>query len=78
MEAVDGAAYELGLTLPTKPEQIIEPGRRRRPWSLSYNLEEGMVFLGPKGEHAALIVQQRETMPEGVRTTWTSNGVTLR
>ncbi|MCH9688634.1 MAG: hypothetical protein K0V04_44795 [Deltaproteobacteria bacterium] len=59
-------------------EVVVERGRRRRPWTLGYGLDEGMVFVGPKGRHAAIMVAKREVMPEGVRTTWMFSGVTLR
>ncbi|MCH9684521.1 MAG: hypothetical protein K0V04_24005, partial [Deltaproteobacteria bacterium] len=78
MEAVDGAAFELRVTAPGRDETIVEPGTRRRPWTLGYDLAEGMVFVAPGGNYAALMVAQHQVMPEGVRTTWMSSGVTLR
>ena len=70
--------YVLRMTLPGAAEVTVEPGKRRRPWTIDYGLDEGMVFVGPKGEHAALMVAQRQVMAEGVRTTWMANGVSLR
>lgn len=88
MEAADGAAYELRMTLPGASPQgaegdeggetVIERGRRRRPWVLRYSLDQGMVFIGPEGRYAAILVAVHEVMPEGVRTTWMANGVALR
>lgn len=78
MEAADGAAFVLKIKQPGMSEVVVENGRRRRPWTLSYDLDEGMVFVGPKGRHAAIMVAQRQTMPEGIRTTWMSSGITLR
>ncbi|MEM9454820.1 MAG: hypothetical protein AAGF11_11620 [Myxococcota bacterium] len=78
MEAADGAAFVLKVKQPGMSEVVVENGRRRRPWTLSYGLDDGMVFVGPKGRHAAIMVAQRLTMPEGVRTTWMSSGITLR
>lgn len=77
-DAIDGAAYMLRMTPPGATEVTIEPGKRRRPWTLGYSLDDGMVFVGPNGEHAALMVAQRQVMAEGVRTTWMANGVSLR
>ena len=78
MEAIEGAAFELRMKQSSKSEVIIEPGHRRRPWTLNYGLDEGMVFVGPKGRYAAIMVAQRMTMPEGVRTTWLSSSAELR
>ncbi len=78
MDAADGAAFELRLAVPGRPELQVEAGARRRPWTLSYDLAQGMVFVGPGATHAALMVAQRQVMAEGVRTTWMSNGVVLR
>lgn len=78
MEAADGAAFVLKIKQPGMSEVVVEDGRRRRPWTLRYGLAEGMVFVGPKGRQAAIMVAQHETMPEGVRTTWMSSGITLR
>lgn len=78
MEAADGAAFVLKIKQPGMSEVVVENGRLRRPWTLSYGLDEGMVFVGPKGRQAAIMVAQHQTMPEGVRTTWMSSGITLR
>lgn len=78
MEAAEGAAYVLRMEQSGMSPVVVELGRRRRPWTLSYGLDQGMAFIGPKGRHAAILVAQRQVMPEGVRTTWMSNGVTLR
>ncbi|MCA9710329.1 MAG: hypothetical protein KDK70_31105 [Myxococcales bacterium] len=78
MMAIDGAAFELEIQQEGMSPVVIENGRRRRPWTLGYGLDQGMAFVGPKGRHAAIMVAQRMTMPEGVRTTWMSSGVTLR
>ena len=78
MDAVDGAAFELRIKQPGMSQVVVEHGHRRRPWTLDYGLDEGMVFVGPKGGQAAIMVAQRQTMPEGIRTTWMSSGITLR
>lgn len=36
-----------------------------------------MVFVGPNGEHAVVLVAQEQVIPEGTRTTWMANGITL-
>lgn len=71
MEAAEGAAFELVVG----PPGASEPGSRRRPWTLSYGLEQGMVFVGPDARRWAIMVAQRMTMPEGVRTSWTPSGL---
>lgn len=78
MEAADGAGYELRMTVPGQDEVVVENGVRRRPWFMGYDLGRGMVFLGPDGRHAAIMVAQMQVIPEGVRTTWMANGVRLR
>lgn len=76
-EAIDGAAFELRATPPGKDEVVLEDGRERRAWTLGYELERGLVFTSPQGEHAALLVATRSTMPEGVRTSWIARGLAL-
>ena len=78
MEAIDGAAFELELQPEGGPAVVLEPGRERRPWTLGYGLEQGMPFVGPQGRHAAILVATQMTMPEGVRSSWTPRGATLR
>lgn len=78
MEAADGAAYELRMTVPGGEEVVVERGLRRRPWIMGYDLSQGMVFVGPHGAHAAILVAQEQVIPEGTRTTWMANGVALR
>ncbi len=78
MDAADGAAYTLRMTQPGMSKVVVERGGRRRPWTLDYGLAHGMVFVGPKGRYAAIMVAQKMAMPEGVRSTWMSNAVTFR
>lgn len=78
MEAADGAAYELRMTLPDGEEVVVERGLRRRRWIMDYDLGQGMVFVGPNDAYVAILVAQTQVIPEGTRTTWMANGARLR
>ena len=72
-----GAAYKLTLTREGQPPKPIEPGTRRRPFVWDYNLDEGVVFVGPDGRHLAIILGTAQRSFEGDRHSYMSNGVKL-
>ena len=72
-----GAAYKLTLVREGQPPRIIEPGTRRRPFVWDYNLDEGVVFVGPEGRHLAIVLGTAQRSFEGDRHSYMSNAVKL-
>ena len=73
-EAEAGAAYYLALS-PSEGKLVVEAGRTRRPYVLSYKPK--LVFFSPAGRHAAMVVGRTHTAFEGTRDSWMTNGVAL-
>lgn len=72
-----GAAYKLTLIREGQPPKVIEPGTRRRPFVWDYNLDEGVVFVGPGGRHLAIVLGTAQLSFEGDRHGYMSNGLAL-
>jgi|GEM_PF-1650724 len=72
-----GAAYKLTLVRDGQPPKVVEPGTRRRPFMWDYNLDEGVVFVGPGGRHLAIVLGTAQRSFEGDRHGYMSNGVLL-
>ncbi len=72
-----GAAYKLTLVRDGQPPKVVEPGTRRRPFMWDYNLDEGVVFVGPDGRHLAIVLGTAQRSFEGDRHGYMSNGVKL-
>ena len=73
-EAAAGAAYYLALN-PSEGKLVVENGRTRRPYVLSY--KPRLVFFSPAGRHAAVVMGRTHTAFEGTRDSWMTNGVAL-
>ena len=72
-----GGAYRLTLIRDGQPPKIVEPGTRRRPFVWSYDLDEGVAFLGPDGHHLAILLGTAQRSFEGDRHSYMSNGLKL-
>ncbi len=72
-----GAAYKLSLIKEGQAPKVIEPGTRRRPFMWDYNLDEGVVFVGPDGRHLAIVLGTAQRSFEGDRHSYMSNAVKL-
>jgi len=76
-KAERGAAYKLTLIREGQPPKVLEPGERRRPFIWDYNLDEGVVFVGPDGRHLAIVLGTAQLSFEGDRHGYMSNGLKL-
>lgn len=72
-----GAAYKLTLVREGQPPKLVEPGTRRRAFVWDYDLDEGLVFVGPGGRHLAIVLGTAQRSFEGDRHGYMSNGVKL-
>jgi len=68
-----GAAYYMALKTKEGTSLILEPGKTRRPWILSY-APRG-IFYSPDAKHAIVLIQRTHTAFEGVRGSWMVNGM---
>jgi hypothetical protein len=73
-QAEAGAAYYLAVKGSTST-WVVEPGRTRRPWVLTYRPQ--YLFISPDGVHAAFVIQREHTAYEGTRVSWMTNGLGL-
>lgn len=77
-DAKKGAGYVLTLHPEGGSPRVIEPGTHRREYVLSYSVLDAPFFVSPDGAHAALIVRRSHTAFEGTRTSYMSNGFSLK